>query len=157
MRFESNSCLWLVSKLAPLCQPMRSKIKTNRSLLVSMFPVLYAGCMHLLWILIGSLLNLCLLCLASVITLVLAYDPRLENSLWWAFCRQTLFFFCRYTFQVCLQLRWVVRGFNAFSFCSSINWTCGGILNWENVRHNRFLMRHDCWMLGKFQDGFNPT
>ena len=66
----ASLCDWL-KNLAPLSQPIRSKTKTNRGIFPTRFPVLGAGYMHLLWVLIGSLDCLHLLWLTRVVTWVL--------------------------------------------------------------------------------------
>ena len=72
-------CGWL-TKLAPLSQPMTSKIKTNRVLAARVFPRLHgASYMYLLRIPIGSLCCLHLLRLARVITLVLVLRHSIGN------------------------------------------------------------------------------
>ena len=77
----TSLCDWL-KPFAPLSRPIRSKTQTNQSRLArarTRFPVLDAGYMYLLRVLIGSLGNLFLLWLAGVITLVLVLRHSFEK------------------------------------------------------------------------------
>ena len=70
---------WLNWDSRAVFQPIRNKTTTNRDLAHVRFPALSAGCMFLLWVLIGSLLKFHLLWLANAITLVFDLRQLVEH------------------------------------------------------------------------------